>query len=84
MAYEPKPNSGTLWPNDYKKQDSHPDLKGDVFIDRDLLEGLMMEHPTGLIKVAIAGWKKNLNGKDIVSISASKPYVKPADDEIPY
>ena len=84
MAYEPKPNSGTLWPNDYKKQDSHPDVKGDVFVDRDLLNSLMIKNPDGLVKIAIAGWKKSVNGKDVISISASAPYVKPADDEIPY
>ena len=40
MAYEPKPNTGTLFPNDYKKQDNHPDVKGDLFIDRTLLNAL--------------------------------------------
>jgi hypothetical protein len=84
MAYEPKPNSGTLWPNDYKKQDSHPDLKGDLHVDRDLLNALMIKNPDGLVKIAVAGWKKNINGKDVLSLAASEPYVKPADDEIPY
>ena len=84
MAYEPKPNSGTLWPNDYKKTDAHPDLKGDVFMDRDLLNSLMIKQPDGLVKISIAGWKKNFNGKEVVSISASAPYVKPADEELPY
>lgn len=84
MAYEPKANSGTLWPNEYKKQDNHPDLKGDVFLDRDLLNALMIKNPTGLIKVSISGWKKVLGGKDAISLSASEPWVKPAEDEIPY
>lgn len=83
MAYEPKPNSGTLWPNDYKKQDSHPDLKGDLHLDRDLLNALMIKNPTGLVKITVAGWKKNINGKDVLSLSASEPYVKP-EEELPY
>lgn len=83
MAYEPKPNSGTLWPNDRKKQDNHPDVKGDINLDRDLLKALMMKHPEGLIKLSVAGWKKDINGKKVLSISASEPYEKPQDD-LPY
>jgi hypothetical protein len=84
MAYDPKPNTGTLWPNEYKKADNHPDHKGDVFLDRDLLNALMIKNPTGLIKVSISGWNKVLGGKDAISLSASEPWVKPAEDEIPY
>jgi hypothetical protein len=85
MAYEPKANSGTLWPNDRKKSDNHPDVRGDIHLDRDLLKALMMKHPEGLVKVAIAGWKKEFNGKKVLSISASEPYEKPAqDDDLPY
>jgi hypothetical protein len=84
MAYEPKPNTGTLWPNEYKKADNHPDIKGDIFIERDLLNALMIKNPTGLIKISISGWKKSLAGKDAISLSASEPWVKPAEDEIPY
>ncbi len=83
MAYEPKPNSGTLWPNDRKKQDNHPDVKGDINLDRDLLKALMMKHPEGLIKLSVAGWKKDINGKKVLSIAASEPYEKPQDD-LPY
>ena len=84
MAYEPKPNSGTLWPNEYKKAANHPDIKGDVFIDRDLLNALMIKQPTGLVKISISGWKKIIANKDAISISASEPWVKPAEDEVPY
>ena len=33
MAFETKPNSGTLWKNDRKTSDSHPNAKGDCLID---------------------------------------------------
>lgn len=85
MAYEPKPNSGTLWPNDSKKSPNHPDVKGDIHLDRDLLNALMIKHPDGLVKVSIAGWKKEINGKKVLSISGSEPYVKASqDDDLPY
>ena len=51
MAYEPKPNSGTLWPNDSKKSPNHPDVKGDIHLDRDFLKTLMAKNPDGLVRV---------------------------------
>lgn len=85
MAFQPKPNTGTLWPNDKKKSDNHPDVRGDINLDREFIKALMMKHPEGLIKVSIAGWKKDINGKKTLSISASEPYEKPAqDDDLPY
>lgn len=85
MAYEPKPNTGTLFPNDYKKQDNHPDVKGDLFIDRTLLNALMSKSSDPLVKISLSGWNKSsANGKTFVSLAASEPWVKPAEDEIPY
>lgn len=85
MAYEPKPNKGTLWPNDYKTTEAHPDVKGDIFMDRELLRSLMLKTPQGLIKISISGWNGEAAGKKVVNLIAQAPYVKPAtDDEIPY
>ena len=83
MAYIPKPNTGTLWPNEYKKSDNHPDLKGDILIEKSLLQALISkgEDP---VKISIAGWKKEINGKKTLSISASEPYEKPVDNDLPY
>ena len=83
MAYIPKPNTGTLWPNEYKKSDTHPDIKGDILIEKSLLQALISkgEDP---VKISIAGWKKEINGKKTLSISASEPYVKPVDNDLPY
>jgi uncharacterized protein (DUF736 family) len=33
MAYEMKPNTGSLFKNDKKETDSHPDYKGSALID---------------------------------------------------
>lgn len=33
MAYEQKPNTGSLFKNDRKETDSHPDYKGSALID---------------------------------------------------
>lgn len=33
MAYEPKPNTGSLFVNDRKETDNHPDRQGTALID---------------------------------------------------
>ena len=43
MNYTPKPNTGTMFQNNYKKSDNHPDLKGDLFLDRSFLKSLINE-----------------------------------------
>jgi len=77
MAYVPKPNTGTLWPNQYKKADNHPNIRGDLLIERGLLKLLMEKHttPEGMVKVAIAGWHGNTKGQETVYLVASEPYV---------
>jgi hypothetical protein len=85
MAFEPKPNTGSLWPNEYKKQDNHPDVRGDVNIDKVLLENLILKSKGGLVKIALAGWSKEIKGKKVLSLTASEPYEKPSvADDLPY
>jgi hypothetical protein len=84
MAFVPKPNTGTLWPNDKKKTDSHPDVRGDLNLDRSFLKDMLAKTDDELIKISVAGWKKEINGKKTLSISASEPYVKPVDNDLPY
>ena len=38
MAFVPKPNTGTLWPNEKKKADNHPDVRGDLNLMRSQLK----------------------------------------------
>tara|TARA_R110000824_G_scaffold39383_1_gene119209 strand:+ start:874 stop:1170 length:297 start_codon:yes stop_codon:yes gene_type:complete len=33
MAYQQKPNSGSLWKNDKREKDTHPEYKGSALID---------------------------------------------------
>jgi len=81
MAYEPKPNSGTLWPNDRKNSQNHPDVRGDLFLDRELLRTLATKNKDQLIKVSVAGWNKVIAGKDCITLSASEPYDKPPQSQ---
>jgi hypothetical protein len=88
MAFIPKPNTGTLWPNKFKNSASHPDKKGDLVLSRSFLKDMMSKSDDDLIKISIAGWERDINGQDCLSISASEPYVKkeeskPAKQEEP-
>lgn len=75
--YEPKPNTGSLFKNTYKKADNQPDLKGDLILDKVFLEDLMNNSKTSTIKVSISAWSKESEkvGK-YLSISIGQPYVK--------
>jgi hypothetical protein len=84
MAFIPKANTGTLWPNEKKLTDNHPDVRGDLHLDRSFLKDMMAKADGDLVKIAVAGWKKEINGKKTLSISASEPYVKPVDNDLPY
>lgn len=56
MAYEQKPNSGSLWPNDRKEKDTHPDLRGSINVNG--------------VDYWINAWGKvSKDGKDWLSIS---------------
>ena len=79
--FKPKPNSGVLWPNDRKKADNHPDVRGDLFVSLALLKDLAPKAEDGLIKLSVSGWRKELGGKKALSLSASAPYVKPQSTE---
>lgn len=77
--YKQNPNSGTLWPNERKTAQTHPDVRGDLFLDPQLVRDQLanLDPATGFVKISISGWAKVAAGKNIVSMSAAKPYVKP-------
>ena len=77
MSYVPKPNTGTLWPNDRKASQSHPDVRGDVYLDPAFLKDMISKSSHDLVKIQIAGWNKVINGQNCLSINASAPYVRP-------
>ena len=92
MSFVPKPNTGSLWHNDRKTDEKHPDMRGEVVVSKSLLVDLIAkgEDP---VKIALAGWNKTtINGRDYMSLVASEPFVpqkkvepvtkaEPEDDE---
>jgi hypothetical protein len=93
MAFEQKPNSGAMFRNTQKKSDNHPDMRGDVHLDKTFLINLMDKSNGALVKVSLSGWsKESAAGKRYLSISASEPWeggqaaprAPIPDDEIPY
>ena len=93
MAFEQKPNSGAMFRNTQKKSDNHPDMRGDVHLDKTFLINLMDKSNGALVKVSLSGWsKESAAGMRYLSISASEPWeggqaaprAPIPDDEIPY
>jgi hypothetical protein len=58
MAYEIKNMTGSLWPNDKKTKETHPDRRGSVKIDG--------------VEYWVSGWSKNSNGKEWESLSFTR------------
>ena len=63
MSYEPKDNTGSLWQNDKKEKDSHPDRTGSITVDGK--------------EYWINGWlKKTQEGKPWLSLSVKPKQVQ--------
>ena len=66
MAYETREGTGSLFPNDNKKEDKHPDYTG-----KTMLNGKLMQ---------VAGWiNESKSGKKYMSLKFSE--FKPRADE---
>lgn len=65
MTYIPKPNTGTLFINDKKEKDTHPDKNGNAMI--------ACPHCRAEYKVWLSGWEKD-NGR--ISLA-----IKPAEEK---
>ena len=82
MSYEQRDNSGSLFKNDKKTTDKHPDRKGSAMIDG--------------VNYWVSGWvKQDKNGNPWMSLSfqakdgaqqagPKKPVSEELDDEIPF
>jgi hypothetical protein len=82
MAYEQKPNTGTLLENDRKQSEAHPDYKGDLLISRELLQKIAKY---GEAKIEILAWiGETKKGKPKISITCKEPYQKPQEDSPKY
>jgi len=84
MAYEVKPNSGSLFPNQ-KKADNHPDMKGGIALDVKMIQSLIDRSDGNTVQVTVAAWKKvSSKGLAFLSLSVSEPYVKPQPSGNPW
>lgn len=72
------PNSGALFPNKNKTSDAHPNVRGNVKIERSLLKELMLESDNELIEIEISGWTKEFKGGKFLSLKVAKPYKRDA------
>jgi predicted solute-binding protein len=90
--FDPKPNQGFIFKNKFKKEENHPDLKGDVYLDIDLISQLIKESKYNVIKLQIGAYiKTSTDGSKYLAIYASRPYLIPntsqasgLDDDIPF
>ena len=65
-----KPNKGSMFLNKWKKSDSHPDFKGTLHVDKDLLVDMIKNRNNELIEIKIDAWKKaTKDGKPWLSLS---------------
>jgi len=76
MTYNHKPNTGSLWPNDGKTTDKHPDIKGDAAIDKRLLLDLIAKGDDP-VKISVSAWKNVSanSGVEYYSLKFSEPFV---------
>ena len=80
MAYdkpfEQRPNTGSLWINEYKSTDMQPDLRGTISVDRDLLANLIKKD-TKNVEISVSAWNKETpSGKIFLSLAISEPQNK--------
>ena len=58
------PGNGSLWKNDYKTEEKHPDMKGKMTTDE------------GVEKQIAGWWKENRNGDKYLSITVQDMFTK--------
>lgn len=76
MAYEVKPNTGSLFVNEKKTSDAHPDFQGKIIISAELIR--KVANQGGDFQFDVSGWKKPTgSGKNLLSLAIKEPYKKP-------
>ena len=88
-TFQLKENTGLIFKNKLKKLDSHPDLTGEVAIDRTLIQNLLNETQAPTIIIKVGAYKKQTkSGDTFLSLYVSKPtQIKTdnsLDDDIPF
>lgn len=78
MAYETRPNTGSLFKNDKKETDSHPDYKGSALIDglgECWLDAWINESSSGVKYMSL-----KFKAKDAVTTRPAPTHTAMADD----
>jgi len=75
MAFETKPQTGALFANKVKKHPKAPDYQGDLLIDVN-----QMEVVNGMMKIKLAGWKKQ-SASGIMFLSIAVDTYKPKEQQ---
>lgn len=75
MAFETKPQTGALFANKVKKHPKAPDYQGDLLIDVN-----QMEVVNGMMKIKLAGWKKQ-SASGIMFLSIAVDAYKPKEQQ---
>ncbi len=74
--YQKKPGDGTIWNNDRKEKDTHPDRKGDVLLE--------CPHCQKQFDAWISGWiKRKQDGEQFLSLSVKAKDAPPGDRTAP-
>lgn len=90
------PNSGTLSVNKYKKEQKHPDMTGQIIMERAILKQLMAEHDDDDIVIKLSAYKIQGAYGEFLSVRwnpykkaeeqpAQRPAQQPIDDsDVPF
>ena len=63
------PNRGTLWTNDYTKLDTHPDMKGDIKLELDLIRDMLENADTDHVVIKLGAWLgRHTDGKRKITL----------------
>jgi hypothetical protein len=84
MAYEHKPNTGTLFPNTNRVSDNYPAMNGTLHLDKTFIIEQMNKADGPLVKISIAAWNNtSKNGIEYLGIRASDVREK-KEEALPY
>lgn len=75
------PNSGLISDNEYKKSESHPDLKGFIKMDVTTLRELAKDAEDGEVMIRLSGWHRQGSRGQFISLAWDNYKPKPKQDD---